>query len=149
MKVNKVHNGKKWHNHATVSACKSHSQLSSCGFPMVPRTAAAFSLCMAFEMHCRRYLRLRGSPVVLQRRQPSSPTNSSASSPSTPDVSTEKGTKKWLEARCSYLAIFTHSACAATVPGPIWIESLFGCSVNKIRKGLGLLLLREMIYVPG
>ena len=53
-----------FHNHATVSACKSHSLLSSCDFPMVPRTAAAFPLCMVIEMHCRRYSQLRGSPVV-------------------------------------------------------------------------------------
>ena len=66
------------YNHATISTCKSHSQLSSCDLPMVSWTAAEFPLCTAIEMHCRRYSRLRGSPVVLLWRRPSSPTNSSA-----------------------------------------------------------------------
>ena len=80
-------------SHASVQTCKSHSQLSCCGLPMVLRIAAAFPLCTAIDMRCRRYSRLRGSPVILKGRRPSSLTNSSAASPSTPDVSTAKGTK--------------------------------------------------------
>ena len=83
-------------NHASVQRSKSHSQLSSCGFPLMPRTVTALPLCTAIEMCCRRYLQQWGSPVILQRCCPSSPMNSSAVSPSTPDVSMAKCTKSGL-----------------------------------------------------
>ena len=71
----------------------------------------AFPLCTAIEMRCIRYSWLQGSSVVLHRRWPSSPTNSSAVLSSTQDVSTAKDTKKWLESKCPYLANFTLSTC--------------------------------------
>ena len=53
--------------HAIIRASKIHSQLSSCGLPMVPWTAATLPLCTAIDMHCRRYSGLWGSPVISQR----------------------------------------------------------------------------------
>lgn len=86
------------------------------GSAWVPKTAAEFPLCMAMVVRRRRYCRRRDSPVALQSRQSSSPTRSSTAFPSTLDVSTAKGTKKWLESRCAYLTVasFSLPTCAAT-----------------------------------
>ena len=55
------------YNKNNTSMQKGHSQLSSF-LPMDPRTVAAFPLCTATEILCRRNSRLRGSPVAMWRR---------------------------------------------------------------------------------
>lgn len=76
--------------HASVQTCNSYSQP-----PHGARTAAAFPLCMASDVHYRRYSQLLGSPVISRRHCPSSPLNSSAASPGTPGISTcSKGHKE-------------------------------------------------------
>ena len=78
---------------------------------MVSRTAAAFPLCTAlWTATGARCWQLRDSPVALQSHRPSSLIKSPAASPSTLDVSTAKGTMKWLESRCANFA-----ACVAAV----------------------------------
>ena len=61
--------------------------------PAVPSIAAAFPLCTAIEILCRRDSWIRGSPVDRWRSQPRSHMRSSAASPRTPEVSTTNGTK--------------------------------------------------------
>ena len=48
--------------------------------PAVPSTIAAFPLCTAIKILCRRYSQLRGSPVDRWRSQPRSHMRSSAAS---------------------------------------------------------------------
>ena len=45
--------------------------------------------------------------------------SSSKSSAASQDVSTAKGTKKWLESRRAYFASFSLTACAATAPARV------------------------------
>ena len=77
----------------------------------VPRTAAAFPLCMAMEMCCRRLFLTEGFSCGHAESSTQLSQKSSAASPSTPDASTAKGTKKWLErqCQCSYSCSGVHT----------------------------------------
>ena len=93
---------------------------------IVPKTQAAFPLCIVMLSLWNKKLAERLSCVVLVSRRPSSDMNLAASSPKAPKVSIAIGTKSIEVGSWAYLVVFSVSASEATTPGPrtarlIWL----------------------------
>lgn len=91
--------------HVSIQTCVSHFQ---CPAVASPYGAAGYSYGCIYPLHpwqltCAVEGTLNDLAEVLSLQAP--PIHSSAASPSIPDISTVKGTKKWLQFRCAYFAI--------------------------------------------
>ena len=82
-----------------------------------PRIDAAFPRMMAIDIRCHSHAVSLRSPVDCDIRLPSTLKNLEAAGPTTPDVSTASGTKRYCSAREEYRCILRFSAARAADPG--------------------------------
>ena len=96
-----------------------------------PMIAAAFPRMMAIDNRCHNQAVSRRSPVDCDIRLPSSLKNRQAAGPTTPDVSTATGTKRYCSEMDEYRWILRFSAALAAEPGliPSWYR--FGIGMPK------------------